>query len=106
MSRESRTEKSCNRIEKRTAYITDDIEWLPNKDEREGIRCIGAVHTEFEVKGVKTEEWHYYIASRKLTAGELLHHARMERSASKRAISKIMFDCLLAPSCIFNIFEN
>lgn len=152
MNKESRTEKSRNRIEKRTAYITDDIEWLPNKDEWEGLRCIGAVHTEFEVNRVKTEEWHYYIASRKLTAGELLHHARMEwsvetmhwlldvhfeedhcrvedknvqqnlnmlrkvainlikkykeRSASKRAISKIMFDCLLDPSCICNIFEN
>lgn len=152
MERESKTEKSRNRIEKRTAYITDDIEWLPNKDEWEGLRSIGAVHTEFEVKGVKTEEWHYYIASRKLTAGELLHHARMEwsvetmhwlldvhfeedhcrvedknvqqnlnmlrkvainlikkykeRSASKRAISKIMLDCLLDPSCICNVFEN
>lgn len=122
MDRESRTEKSRNRIEKRTAYITDDI------------------------------EWHYYIASWKLTAGELLHHARMEwsvetmhwlldvhfeedhcrvedknvqqnlnmlqkeainlikkykkRSASKRAISKILSDYLLDPSCICNVFEN
>lgn len=39
MDRESRTEKSRNRIEKRTAYITEDIEWLPNKDEWKGLRC-------------------------------------------------------------------
>ena len=36
--------------------------------------------TEFEEKGKKTSEWHYYISSRKLTALELLHHARMEWS--------------------------
>ena len=101
----------------------------------------------------KTSEWHYYICSRNLKAGELLHHAQMEwtvetmhwllnvhfeedscrvedknvqqnlnmlrklamnmikqykeRSESKRAISKIMFDCLLDPSFICNvIFEN
>lgn len=29
-----------------------------------------------------------------------------ERSASKHAISKIMFDCLLDPFFICNIFEN
>lgn len=53
MDRESGTEKSRNRIEKRTAYITDDIEWLPNKNEWEGLWCIGAVHMEFEVNGAK-----------------------------------------------------
>ena len=92
------------------------------------------------------------ITSRRMTAGQLLHHARMdwsletmhwlrdvhfeedycrvedknvqqnpnmlrklainmikkhkERSSSKRAISKIMFDCLLDPSPICNILEN
>lgn len=92
----------------------------------------------------KTEEWHYYISSRKLSAVGLLHHARMEwavetmhwlldvhyredychianrtiqqnlnllrkfsisllkqykvRISSKRAMSKIMLDCLLKPS--------
>ncbi len=152
MDRESKTEKSRDRIEKRTAFITDDISWLPGRDEWECLKCIGAVHTEFEVDGEKTDEWHYYITSRRLTAGELLHHARMEwsvetmhwlldvhfgedycrvedknvqqnlnmlrkmainlikrykeKAAPKRAISKIMFDCLLDPFCICNIFEN
>ena len=36
--------------------------------------------TEFEEKGKKTSEWHYYISSRKVSARELLHHARMEWS--------------------------
>ncbi len=39
-----------------------------------------AVHTEFETEKGKTQEWHYYISSRRLTASELLHHARMEWS--------------------------
>ncbi len=40
--------------------------------------AVGAIKTEFERKGTKTEQWHYYISSRNLTAVELLHHARME----------------------------
>lgn len=40
--------------------------------------CIGAIRKEVEVDGKRTEEWHYYISSRKLSAEELLHHARME----------------------------
>lgn len=78
MDRASVSEKSRDRIETRTAYVTDKIEWLPRKAEWEGLKSIGAVHTEFERKDEKTSEWHYYISSRSLTAEELLHHARME----------------------------
>lgn len=78
MDKEVKMEKNRNRIEKRTAFVTNDTAWLHNRDEWEGLKCIGAVHTEFEEKGKKTSEWHYYISSRGLTAGELLHHARME----------------------------
>jgi len=72
------TEKSRDWIETRTAYTTADIGWLFGKEKWENLCCIGAIKTEFERKGVKTEEWHYYISSRNLTALELLHHARME----------------------------
>ena len=44
----------------------------------EKLCCIGAIKTEFERRGTRTEEGHYYISSRNLTATELLHHARME----------------------------
>ena len=71
-------EKSRDRIETRTAYITADIDWLYGKEKWKNLCCIGAIKTEFERKGVKTEEWHYYISSRNLTALELLHHARMK----------------------------
>lgn len=118
----------------------------------ENLNCIGAIKTEFEKDGRKTEEWHYYISSRKLSAKELLHHARMEwaaetmhwlldvhyredycrienrtiqqnlnllrkfslsllkqykaRNSSKRAMSKIMLDCLLESSKICEVLEN
>lgn len=71
-------EKNRGRIEKRTAFVTADTGWLTDRKEWEGLKCIGAVHTEFEEKGNKSNEWHYYISSRNLTAGELQHHARME----------------------------
>ena len=149
MEKTIKTEKNRGRIEKRTALVTEDIEWLPNKKEWKELKSIGAVHTEFEEQGKKTSEWHYYISSRKLTAEELLHHARMEwavesmhwildvhfeedycriedktiqenlnmlrklainiikqykeRSKSKHAISKIMFDCLLDPSFLCDV---
>ncbi len=152
MGKKTETEKNRERVEKRTAYVTSRISWMQEKEGWEGLKCIGAMHTEFEAKGVKGSEWHYYIASRELTAEELLRHARMEwsvetmhwlldvhfsedqcriedkniqqnlnmarklainlikkhkeRTASKRALSKIMFDCLLDPSYICDIMEN
>ncbi len=39
--------------------------------------CIGAIKQNLREK-TKTEEWHYYISSRDLTALELLHYARHE----------------------------
>ena len=78
MDSQSITEKSRDRLETRSAYVTSDIEWLYGKEKWEDLRCIGAIKAEVERKGVKTEEWHYYISSRELTALELLHHARME----------------------------
>ena len=74
----SKTEKGHGRIEKRTAYTTNDVSWMPGGREWPGLRCIGAINTHFEYKGKITEEWHYYISSKELTAEDLLHHARME----------------------------
>ena len=73
-------EKSRDRIERRTAYSTGDIEWLSGRNEWENLACIGAVNTRFTGKKGITNEWHYYISSRKLTAEELLKHARLEWS--------------------------
>ena len=76
----SKTEKNYGRIETRTAYVTENIAWLEQKDEWKNLCCIGAIHTEFQTKKGISSEWHYYISSRKLTAQQLLHHARMEWS--------------------------
>lgn len=145
-------EKNRDRLEIRTAYTTSDISWMYEKEKWKNLNCIGAIRTEFEKNGSNTEEWHYYISSRKLSAEELLHHARMEwtvetmhwlldvhyaedycrienktlqqnfnllrkfcislfkqyqaRINSKRAMSKIMLDCLLNPSVLLTILEN
>lgn len=74
----TKTEKNRGRIEKRTAYVTTDISWLPQKSDWKKLSCIGAIKTKFESKKGKSMEWHYFISSRVLSAEDLLHHARME----------------------------
>ena len=74
----STLEKNGGRIEKRTAYASCDIEWLDGRKNFQNLSCIGAIHREFEKKGKKTSEWHYYISSASLSAEELLKHARLE----------------------------
>jgi len=69
-------EKNRDRIERRKAFVTHDI----GKEEWAGLACIGAINTQFRTKNGTTEEWHYFISSRKLTADELLKHARLEWS--------------------------
>jgi len=73
-------EKKSGRIERRIAFSTCDIDWLYGKEEWAELSCIGAVNTQFTTKNGKTNEWHYYISSRRLTAKELLNHARLEWS--------------------------
>ena len=80
MNKMVKTEKNRGRIEKRTAYVTSEIDWLDSKKEWSNIACIGAINTVFTTKNGISNEWHYYISSRNLTAKELLHHARMEWS--------------------------
>ena len=145
-------EKNRGRIEKRTAYFSTDINWLESKNEWQNLSGIGAIHTEFTTKDKVTEEWHYYISSRALTAEELLKHTRLEwsvetmhwlldvhyredfckvadkdvqknlnivrkialnvikdfksRTNSKRAMSNIMFDCLLNPHIILKLLAE
>lgn len=75
-----RCENNSGRTEQRTAFSTCDIGWLYAKEPWAGLVCIGAVNTRFTTKKATTEEWHYYISSRKLTPEELLRHARLEWS--------------------------
>jgi len=141
--------KTSGRVERRTAYTSEDIGWLSGKEGWEKLACIGAVNTQFTSKKGETNEWHYYICSRNLTSEELLKYARLEwsvetmhwlldvhfgedfcrvedknvqqnlnivrkialntikgyknKTACKRPISKLMFDCLLEPGNILSI---
>ena len=153
MSSQTIQVKNRDRIETRTAFVTQDIDWLPQKGQWAQLACIGAIHTEFQTKAGSSSLWHYYLSSRPLSAAGLLHHARMEwavesmhwlldvhfeedylrianktiqenmnllrkfslglikqyksNTASKRPLSKLMFDCLLDPSMILRtIFQN
>ena len=72
------TEKNGGRIEKRTAFVCREIDWLQGIEDWLNLSCIGAIHTEFEKNGKKSSEWHYYISSASLTAENLLKHARLE----------------------------
>ena len=81
METASTKEKNRGRIEKRSAFVTHDIGWLHGNNEWTGLACVGAINTQFTTnKGSTSDEWHYYISSRKLTAEELLKHARLEWS--------------------------
>lgn len=78
--REQTKEKNGGRLESRTAYTCNEIEFIRGKENFQNISCIGAIHREFEnIKhGNKSSEWHYYISSASLTPKELLCHARLE----------------------------
>jgi hypothetical protein len=73
-------EKNRGRTEQRTAFSTCDIDWLYGKQEWAGLTCIGAIHKIVTSKEGTTDEWHYYISTRKLTAAELMKQARLEWS--------------------------
>ena len=73
-------EQNSGRIELRRAFVCNDIDWLHDKSEWKTLACIGAINRQTTYKDKTTNEWHYYISSRKLTAQELLYHARMEWS--------------------------
>jgi predicted transposase YbfD/YdcC len=80
MDTHTTVEKTSGRIEIRTGYTSNDTEWLSGKKEWEKLACIGAVNRQCSDKKGQTNEWHYYISSRSLTAEELLRHARLEWS--------------------------
>ena len=73
-------ELNRGRIERRTGYVTIDIAWLEGKEEWPQLASIGAINRQVETANGTTNEWHYYICSKPLTAEELLKHARLEWS--------------------------
>jgi len=80
MDSSSTHELNRGRIEHRTAYTSNDVEWIPNKGKWESLTCFGAINRQVTEKDVTSNEWHYYISSRNLTSDELLKYARNEWS--------------------------
>ena len=76
----TKIERAHGRVETRSAYTSNDVCWQPGARKWPALKCIGAIHTRFQTNKDITEQWHYYISSRALSAQELLHHARMEWS--------------------------
>jgi len=72
-------EKNGGRLETRTRFVTREEGWLSGAGWK-NLSCIDAINRRFEYKGQTSDEWHYYISSQKLTAEELLRHARLEWS--------------------------
>jgi len=71
-------EKSRGRIERRISFVTPNINWIHNGNEWVNLTCIGAINRIVTTTNGTTNEWHYFISSRQLTATNLLKHARME----------------------------
>ena len=80
MDTAAKTEIRSDRKETRIAYVSTDINWMPDKDKWANLASFGAIHTTFVTKNGTSSEWHYYISSRPLTAKELLLQARAEWS--------------------------
>ena len=100
---------STNRIEK----LESPLHMLEQRKECKNLCCIGAIHTEFDTKNGKSSEWHYYITSRKLTAEQLFHHARIEWSVeSMYWLLDVHFEedwCLVEDKAVqqyFNMFRK
>jgi predicted transposase YbfD/YdcC len=65
IERVSTLEKGHGRIERRTYYMTEDIDWLESKNAWPGLKSIGAVqsHVVNTATGESTEETRYYLSS-------------------------------------------
>jgi len=70
LEKATKSEKSHGRTDKRTAYVTYEVDWLRTFDKWHGIQSLGAIVTESETR--------YYISSRKLSPSELLVITRNE----------------------------
>ena len=74
-------EMNGGRIELRRAFVSSDINWMDiHLDNWLGLACFGAINRRFTINDTTSNEWHYYISSRKLSPEELLKYARNEWS--------------------------
>ena len=69
-------EKDHGRIEKRTVYVTDDLDWLPDRDLWANLTSIIMVISERTVKGKTSKEIRFYLSSLKPVACRIAHAIR------------------------------
>jgi len=70
-------EKSHGRIEVRTCYICEDIEWINGKNKWKNLNGIGAIYNRIEEKGAISEQSHYFMYSCKgMTAQQIMSYKR------------------------------
>jgi predicted transposase YbfD/YdcC len=74
----SKAEKGHGRIERRTYFMTDRIDWLPMKEDWPGLKSIGMVHTRTEKvsTGAVSEEDRYFISSMPCEASRFAYAVR------------------------------
>ena len=80
MDTDETVERNRGRIERRIAFTTSNIGWIYKGSEWVNLACIGAINRIVTIGDKVTNEWHYFISSRNLTAKDLLKHARLEWS--------------------------
>ena len=69
-------ERNGGRIEKRICRASDDIDWITNKSEWDGLSSICSITRITTIQGKTTEDTGYYIASLDADAKHLLHVSR------------------------------
>jgi predicted transposase YbfD/YdcC len=72
--------QTCNeghgRFEKRTVFVTEDIDWLPMKEKWTGLKSIILLNSECTTDGKTVTERHMYISSLNSDAPRIAHSIR------------------------------
>ena len=69
-------DKGHGRIEQRTAYVTDQVDWLQEMHKWPGLKSVGMVHSKVLKGDKETEEKRFYISSLAKDARKLNNIAR------------------------------
>lgn len=76
MGMNEENDKGHGRIEQRTAYVTDQVDWLQEMHKWPGLKSIGMVHSKVLKGDKETEEKRFYISSLAKDARKLNNIAR------------------------------
>jgi predicted transposase YbfD/YdcC len=77
-------EKSRGRIEKREVWVSECLDWLPQKEVWKGLASIACLKSTRETKGKETVEYRYYISSLEADAWKIGHAIRSHWSVENK----------------------